>query len=320
MKRTKRVSKKSSSKKSTDNTIRSRLRNKTLPPKRLLIIVAGLIFIGAGYVLTLPKTYERTEEYTLGFNTKFEDEKSIELGEEKIAQEGEEGVRYVKYKYTQSLFDYLFRRDNFTKEEIDSRVLNDSQDRIVLNGTKKWQYMMCSDGSYRYFTDEQFKNRFTGFTSKSPDNCAENNQGKKISLADSPSGINNATRPTYVPPNCSVVDIPYQTVYQDADWLYVGEIQEGYGVDGFRYVCSDGSGNFTYDPINKITYRGTRKEQSSTYSTVPSEPTQDSAAKWQCDSEYNSAKAQISMAGSANSSAMLVLQDWYARCLSKAGY
>ena len=44
--------------------------------------------------------------------------------------------------------------------------------------------MWCSDGSYIYYTDEQFKNKMTGFTSVSPDKCAEGGSGTKKQLSD----------------------------------------------------------------------------------------------------------------------------------------
>ncbi len=63
--------------------------------------------------------------------------------------------------------------------------------------TKRWQYMYCSNGSYRYYTDEQFKNPQTGFTKNSKDYCASNGQGKMTKLADKPPQVSgNATSST----------------------------------------------------------------------------------------------------------------------------
>ena len=44
--------------------------------------------------------------------------------------------------------------------------------------------MICSDGSYRYYNDEQFKDPTVGFTSKNDDPCAESKHGTKTKLAD----------------------------------------------------------------------------------------------------------------------------------------
>jgi hypothetical protein len=287
------------------------------------IIVLGIFLLGGGSILAQPVSHEGTEEKAIVFGTKYQDEKSIELGTEKVAQNGKPGVRYTKYRYTQSLFDRLFRKDRLKKEVLDTGIISNSTDRVVLKGTKKWQYMMCSNGSYRYYTDEQFKGRNTGFTSKSSDDCAANNQGKKVKLADSPDGSNNTTKPTYVPPNCRMVDIPYKTIYEDVSWLYVGETQEGTGVDGFKYICTDGSVSASINPMNKTIYRGTRqRENHTTHSvpTIPTGPTQDYAAKYICDRDYNYARAQLSIMNASGSSAMIQLQSAYAQCLRNAGF
>lgn len=282
---------------------------------RAFLVSAICLFILVG---AFPITHELTEEIPVQFSTEYKNENGLELGVNKVAQEGREGQRRIKYTYTQSLFDRWFGGNKIEKVETENVITSKPKDKIVLKGTRKWQYMMCSDGSYRYFTDEQFKASHIGFTSKSPDYCAENKQGKKISLADSPAGNNNTIRPTYVPPSCSIIDIPYKTVYQDADWLYIGETQDGYGVNGFKYVCSDGSYNSSYAPINKIVYRGTKVRE--TYTPAPTTSSPDYAAKYKCDSDYNSAKAQLAMHGASGGSAMQQIQYLYQQCLRNAGF
>ena len=280
-----------------------------------LLLVTGLLAL-----LLTPVAYEGTENSTIRYATDRRDDAGVEMGETKVIEEGKDGQKIVSYTYERSLLDILLGRDARNKTEISSEVVSEPKPKVVLDGTRKWQYMMCSDGSYRYYTDEQFKDRSTGFTSKSSDYCSENNQGQKLGLADNPNGNSNATRPTYVPPSCSVVDIPYKTVYQDVDWLYVGETQEGYGVNGFRYSCSDGSYDSTYAASDKIIYRGTAQRPSSPPTGGGSTPSQDYAAKQKCDSDYSSAYAQLQMAGATNSSAMTQLRTLYSQCLSRAGF
>src|SRR5690606_26075112 len=63
-------------------------------------------------------------------------------------------------------------------------ITTTAQEEVIARGTKKYQYMICSDGTYRYFTDAEFKNENTGFTSKSEDHCSKNNNGFKLRLSE----------------------------------------------------------------------------------------------------------------------------------------
>lgn len=287
--------------------------------------VAVIWTIISGFILIvllsqfIPVSFNRNEVVDVPFKVSYKDEAAIELGEEKIVTDGKKGSREVEYKYTRSLFQYFFGGTEAKKEAIGVTTKQEAVDQVVLRGTRKWQYMMCSNGSYRYYTDEQFKDSRTGFTNKSPDECAKNNQGNKISLADSPSGGVNRVRPAYTPPNCRVIDIPYGVVYKEASWLNVGESQSSFGgVNGWQYICSDGSSGYTISPIDKIVYRGTRQNAASPY--VPATPTRDYAAKDRCDSDYSRARSQIINGGAADSSAMQYLQQIYTQCLSRAGF
>ncbi len=254
------------------------------------------------------------------------DENALELGTLQTAQEGKLGLKETNYKYRQSMFDYFFRKDRFTKTEISTKTLTEPENQITLRGTRKWQYMMCSDGGYRYYSDEEFKNPYTGFTNSSPDHCESNGQGKKISLADSPKGTKSVTAPSYAPENCSYTSIPRSTVYEDASWLDVGQTQRFEGVDGFQYTCSNGKYYPPIKPIDNIIYEGTyvaptyNYSDNYNYSYEETPPGPDYNAKYECDAEYSSAKGQLGIAGAGHSSAMLQVENWYQDCLSKAGF
>jgi hypothetical protein len=246
----------------------------------------------------------------------------MELGTTKDAQNGSDGKKFTDFKVKQNLFQYIFLKNSFTKTELKSGVSKEPTKKIVLNGTRKWQYMMCSNGSYRYFTDEQFKSKVTGFTNSSPDFCAQNNQGTKIGLADTSKGNSNSNRPSYVPANCTLLDVPFKTVYKDASWLYVGETQNGFGgINGYKSVCTNSSLNYTINPIDQTVWRGT-KQSTTTYTppTTSQTPTPDYSAKYKCDADYNSAKAQLSINGAGNSSAMDYIKQLYSDCLRRAGF
>jgi hypothetical protein len=298
---------------------RTRLRTFLLSDNFLSIMAIFIILIISALFL-IPVTYEKNDYSILANTTEYKDESAIELGTETIAKVGQDGQRIVTIKYSQSLFNYLFRKSNVEKEVLKNQVIKNPENKIVLNGTKKWQYMICSDGSSRYYTDEQFKDPKIGFTSKSEDYCAKNGQGKKVSLSDAPSGKSNTSKPTYVPSGCSVIYIPYKTVYQEADWINVGEIREGYGYNGYKIICRDGSYMTTYPATDKIVYRGTKPKQETVSANETIIPGPDSAAKQKCDSDYSYAKAQISMAGGNNSSAIQYLNTLHLQCLARAGF
>ena len=291
--------------------------------KKFLVGVSCISLITFVVILSLPKTYEKSEFNLVSYSIQNKDENSIELGQNKTAEEGKNGIQRVKYKYTQSLLGYIFSREKATKTLVESKIVSEPTSKIVLNGTKKWQYMMCTDGSSRYYTDEQFKDRNTGFTNASPDYCAQNNQGVKLSLADYPNGNADPIKPTYVSDSCSIVDIPYSTVYKNVDWLYIGETQEGNGYNGYKQVCPNITSDLVSNPIDKVVYRGTKERtQVPTYTNVevPTGPTPNVAAKQKCDSDYSYAKARIVIAGASGSSAMSQLQRLHSQCLRSAGY
>lgn len=67
---------------------------------------------------------------------------------------------------------------------------------VINNEERRYQYMYCSNGTYRYYTDEEFNKQNTGFTESGPDYCAQNGQGKKVQLADVPPAAKQTNSPT----------------------------------------------------------------------------------------------------------------------------
>ncbi len=123
---------------------------------------------------------------------------------------------------------------------------------------KRYQYMLCSDGSYRMYTDEQMKTPGVGFTDESQDSCEENEHGKMLQLTNSleEAKANSKKQSTYTPiptETCTEIDIPFKTIREPVDWLYVGEEKEAYtgGIDGSRKVyvpTSEFSPLFEHEP------------------------------------------------------------------------
>ena len=146
---------------------------------------------------------------------------------------------------------------------------------------KRYQYMLCTDGSYRMYTDEQMKDPNTGFTSESEDYCKKNKQGKMLRLTNSPedakaNGQKSTTSQQYVPiqkhsevksskdkTTCRSEYIFHDYINKGSDDMATGEskvTQEG--VDGERVICRDRNGNITKDevvkkPVDEIYVYGT---------------------------------------------------------------
>lgn len=107
---------------------------------------------------------------------------NLELGQSEIRQHGKDGQK-------QTVHNLIFGFSTSTTQ-------TDPVDQITAKGTRRYQYMYCSDGSYRYYTADQFKDPNVGFTHKSPDACAKNNAGTEMTIADTPPA---KTQTTYVP-------------------------------------------------------------------------------------------------------------------------
>lgn len=150
----------------------------------------------------IPFPVTATESATAPFKTIEQKNAEMELGESKLVKMGSDGKKEVNIKAMQNFWGWLLGLQSFGRQETSSTITQAPVDKIVAHGTKKYQYMLCSDGSSRYYTDEQFKDENTGFTSKSQDFCKDNNQGYKVSLSNSDpsdagtSSVNRSTNTT----------------------------------------------------------------------------------------------------------------------------
>lgn len=154
--------------------------------KLFIIVIFSVLAAGVSDNIILNSEYKKIE--SIGFQTEYRNSDAVELGDEQTEQQGVNGEKETIYRRSISVLRQFIGRDP-EESQISSRITKEPVSAIVLKGARRWQYMRCSDGSYRYFTDDQMKNQQVGFTSKSPDYCAQHGQGKKISLAD--------TVPTY---------------------------------------------------------------------------------------------------------------------------
>ncbi len=151
--------------------------------KIFYIVAISVVVILWVVILTvlIPVTEEYDEEEEIGYQTQYIKDDSMELGDTKVERAGVKGKRRHHYKVTSK---GLLAKSNPEKEKISSEEVESPVAEIIRQGTRKWQYMICSDGHYRYYTDEQFADPNVGFTHKSEDYCAANGHGSMTGLVD----------------------------------------------------------------------------------------------------------------------------------------
>lgn len=113
-----------------------------------------IILLCTGIILNsfVTRTEITESEEAIPFSIKYEDDGSLELGTGEIKQTGENGTKkiYVEDK------KQLITGKTISSSVANVEVIKEPTTKIVRRGTLRWQYMFCSDGSYRYYTDEQF--------------------------------------------------------------------------------------------------------------------------------------------------------------------
>lgn len=245
---------------------KTKTRNKDTPRTRLrkyapIYILASIMVVGL--VISWPVERTATEASKMHYEISQKTSTEYELGESVTTQEGKEGERSTTFSYKTNLFGLLMGI-TWDKEIVSSEVVTTPVEKIVTLGSKRYQYMHCSDGSYRFFNDEQFKNPQTGFTSKSRDYCAQNNQGVKVTLSNSPTnelGRNNNSNVVNLPADssCRKIDIiPYRTVARDDPSMALGERNVAIrGYDGYTFVCPTLGYRESFPPSDEIVDVGT---------------------------------------------------------------
>lgn len=310
--------------------------------KRLLMALAAVFVLGMGCFIPFLRA-EAVKNEQVQFDVETTQDTNLELGESKVSQDGEAGEKQVTYQYTRSLFDIFFHKEFTVVKVVSSKISTPPINEVVVQGTKKYQYMWCSDGSSRYYTDEVFADSNTGFTHKSEDYCVKDGGGKMTKLADSapksgavstlipkspvlntPSLTPISTDKPYVPSDCTTITIPFATTYQEVAYLETGKTYSIDGLDGKRFICTaDSNGTNTADvtiqPMNKIVYVGTGTPLPTIPIIAPT-PTVDYQAGRKCQSDYESALGQLGMLGAASGSGLTKLQSLHEQCLRRAGY
>jgi hypothetical protein len=144
-----------------------RFNRKKRSPTR--IISYGIIAISL-LLLTLLGSYTTTE--AIKYSSTPVTDSNLELGQTEVRQIGKDGQKRIKH--------------NLILGTPLSTDTTEPTDEIVAKGSRRYQYMYCSDGSYYYYTAEQFKNLNVGYTHQSPDVCAQKGTGTQTTIADVP--------------------------------------------------------------------------------------------------------------------------------------
>ncbi len=157
---------------------------KAIRLRRREVVILGAVAIVAVAVLMyycVPFTTDETRDNAIIYKTLYIQDSSLELGQQQVRQNGQNGTTetVVGVRHTLS-------GRNLGESVVSERVVTQPANETVAKGTKKYQYMWCSNGSYQYYTNEQFKDPNTGFTHQSPDYCTRNGQGQMTGLADTP--------------------------------------------------------------------------------------------------------------------------------------
>jgi|GEM_PF-3540275 len=158
-----------------------RFTKKQQPPTRLIVYGTVSLFL---VLIGLFGSYTTTEE--LAYETTTTTDASLELGQQEKRQTGKPGSVVVRRNLL-----FAFETSSTRTEPVDE---------VIAKGSRRYQYMYCSNGSYRYYTAEQFKNPLVGFTHQSEDFCSKSGQGKQTALADTPPPEKVVQQvPTYYP-------------------------------------------------------------------------------------------------------------------------
>jgi hypothetical protein len=159
-------------------------------------MVAVLIIL---IVLILPVPHTASKVVDIPYATQSIQDSSIELGDSQTRQPGTNGQGLERQRIVQPLFAYVLGiHADYSTDDLPTQTTQAPTNQITAQGTKKYQYMWCSDGSYRYYTNDQFGSPTVGFTHKSPDDCAKNGDGHMTGLADT-APPQQTTRTIYEP-------------------------------------------------------------------------------------------------------------------------
>lgn len=150
------------------------------------LVTGMLLTISLMLIMVMPVRTTTSKVVDIPHTVQYIQEASLELGESQIKQPGTKGQGLEQQKQTKPLFAFIFGNNSYySAQTLPTQTTHAPINQIVAQGTKKYQYMWCSNGTYRYFTNEQFRDSNTGFTHKSEDECNKSGNGHMSKLSDS---------------------------------------------------------------------------------------------------------------------------------------
>lgn len=152
----------------------------------------------AGVYFLFPFSKIVTEEEVVPYKNDGWEDPDMELGQVEVVRKGRTGIVEKGYRVTYTLSGRILSNPD---EPEYSTIIQHPSDQIEHRGTKRWQYMLCSDGSYMYYTNEQFQDKNVGYTHQRPDSCAENGHGQMTELTNTPPPNYTYVNNYYVNPN-----------------------------------------------------------------------------------------------------------------------
>lgn len=173
-------------------------KKRSLSTKRFLIFsqrnyslyIAAFGVLSFAFVFFTRFPHSTKEVKVMSFSTVYNSSPDIELGDQQTKKVGKDGKGLISYQSFWSVNDKLFQANDISRNQVASKVIQSPESKVIVMGTKKYQYMWCSDGTYYEYTDAQFKNSNTGFTHKSLDDCAPHGAGSFSQLSNTaPSNV-----------------------------------------------------------------------------------------------------------------------------------
>jgi hypothetical protein len=181
------------------------------------VYIALLVLV----LLLIPIPQSVKESYVVPYPTDRIQDSSIELNEQQTRQPGENGEGLSGHRITKPIFAILLHLElSYKTSPLPDEVTLRPTHAIIADGTKKYQYMWCSNGAYVYYANDQFKDPKTGYTHKSPDGRTKAGYGHMTEISDSaPPQQQQSTRTVYTPSYTPTYRSPTYTSCQNYSYF-----------------------------------------------------------------------------------------------------
>lgn len=150
-------------------------------------------------IMVAPVPHTKTRIVDIPYSVQYTQDGSIELGDSQVRQPGSNGQGLERTKQIKPLLALALNTDlYYSTTNLPTQTTSTPVSQIIAQGTKRYQYMWCSNGTYRYYTNDQFDDPSIGFTHKSEDQCNKTGNGHMTGIADT-APPQQTTRTVYQP-------------------------------------------------------------------------------------------------------------------------